>query len=438
MMAHALQQRIRAVDPVRRTGRVRRIFATHIEADGPALSLGALCRIDSRDAAGTAGFLAEVVHVDRESITLAPFDDKANTFPGAKVEAVNSTDQVPVGETFLGRAIDPLGRPIDGGTLPASAVTRALHAKPLSPLDRSSPREALETGLRAVDGLLPLAKGQRVGIFAPAGVGKTSLITQIATHVKADVVIVALIGERGREVEALWSGLAADIKARTTLVAATADQPATLRVRAGHYALSLAEHWRDNGMHVLLLLDSVTRLAMAMREIGLAAGEPPTVRAYTPNVFASMPRIVERAGAVRTGGAISAIMTVLSETEDIDDPLCEMMKSLLDGHILLSRALAEQGHFPAIDVNRSVSRQSAALLSPHDLQRVRHVTGLISAFEQSRMMRQAGLYVQGSDPQIDEAVAKHPRITSFLQQRLGERAAPSELRGAMMQITGAA
>ncbi|HLY89139.1 MAG TPA: FliI/YscN family ATPase [Acetobacteraceae bacterium] len=436
MMAHPWQDRIRMADPVRRTGRVRRIRATHVEADGPALPLGAHCRIAGQRSDGPAPILAEVVRVDRESISLVPFEDGASTFPGAEVVALPASQHVAVGDAFLGRAVDALGRAIDEGMNPKGTTLAPLHGETVSPLDRASPRQMLPTGIRAIDGLLTLARGQRVGIFAAAGVGKTSLITQLAAQVDADVVVLVLVGERGREVEALWSGLPSSIRNRTSLVAATSDQPAMSRVRAGHYAMALAEHWRKQGKQVLLLLDSVTRLAMAMREIGLAAGEPPTVRAYTPNVFAAIPRLIERAGAMRAGGSISAVMTVLSETDDVDDPISEMMKSLLDGHIILSRTLAEQGHFPAIDVSRSVSRQAEALRSPEQAVHVRQVAAWISAYEQSRAMRQAGLYASGSDALIDEAIARHASITAFLRQGSTEASSPEKSYALLEALQG--
>ena len=259
---------------------------------------------------------------------------------------------MPVGDAFLGRAVDALGRPIDGRPAVATHRRGRLRGEAIPPLGRLSPRERLETGIRAIDCLLTIGRGQRVGLFAAAGVGKTSLMAQLARQVDADRCVICLVGERGREVEALWSdGLTEESRARTRagrgdLRPVGGDARPGLRPGA-RARRSLA---RARAIHVVLLLDSVTRLAMAMREIGLAAGEPPTVRAYTPSVFATIPKLVERCGALRAGGAITALMTVLAETDDVDDPVSEMMKSLLDGHIILSRSLAEQGHFPAIDV----------------------------------------------------------------------------------------
>jgi flagellum-specific ATP synthase len=299
MKANVAQKRVAAFDPVLRTGRVRKILATHIEADGPNVPLGTLCAVEGGSTDTGGSFQAEVVGVDHDHIVLVPLEEGIPTFSGALVKADARPENMPVGAAFLGRAVDALARPFDDlGPIRADAFS-PLHGRVLSPLDRCSPNQIVETGLRGIDGLLTLGQGQRIGIFAPSGAGKTSLMSQIARQVAADVIVICLVGERGREVEALWQhSFTPEDRARTTLVAATSDQSAAMRVRACSYALSLAEYWRDEGKHVLFLLDSVTRLAMALREIGLAAGEPPTVRAYTPSVFAALPKIVERCGAV--------------------------------------------------------------------------------------------------------------------------------------------
>ncbi|MDB5440005.1 MAG: Flagellar protein FliI, partial [Caulobacteraceae bacterium] len=282
--------------------------------------------------------------------------------------------------------------------------------------------------------LLTLGLGQRVGVFAPSGVGKTSLVTQLANQTACDRLVLCLVGERGREVEALWSGgLTAATKQRATVVAATSDQTAMMRVRAVDYALALCDHWRQQGLHVLLLLDSVTRYAMALREIGLAAGEPPTVRAYTPSVFAAIPKVVERCGALKAGGSISAVMTVLSETEDNDDPICELMKSLLDGHIVLSRRLADQGHFPAIDVSRSLSRLADSLVDEDHRRDARRAVEMLSTYDASKMLIETGVYATGSIEAIDRAVALRPGLLGVLRQARTERVDFSTGKAALAQ-----
>lgn len=421
MQAERLLEQVRAIDPVRRSGHVRSVFPTHVEADGPNVPLGTICSIETAPGS-IASFDAEVVRIKPDGITLSLLEEAQPTFSGAQVIARSSASLAWVGDAFKGRMIDAMGRPIDSGPPIIADRQRALHGLATAPLDRCSPKIPVETGIRAIDGLLTLGQGQRIGIFAAAGVGKTSLMTQIACQTACDVAILCLVGERGREVEAFWTeGLTPEARARTTMVAATSDQPAAMRVRAGHYALALAENWRAQGAHVLLVIDSATRLAMAMREIGLAAGEPPTVRAYTPGVLAAIPKLVERCGALATGGAITAVMTVLSETDDVDDPVCEMMKSLLDGHIILSRSLAEQGHFPAIDLPRSVSRQAHGLVDPKQRNDARKVVEWLSVYDAAKTLIDAGLHNKGSNSALDLAIERTPEIREFLRQERDDR-----------------
>jgi flagellum-specific ATP synthase len=301
--------------------------------------------------------------------------------------------------------------PIDGIPRVRGAQSAPLHGIVPGPLERAAPNRVASTGIKAIDALLTLGRGQRVGIIAASGVGKTSLIEQLAVQTDADHIILCLVGERGREVESLWRKVSArDDRGRFTLVAATSDESAAHRTRAPLVALALAEHWRSMGRHVLLLVDSITRLAMALREIGLAAGSPPTVRAYTPNVFSALPRLVERCGALRSGGAITAIMTVLSETDEVDDPIVELMKSLLDGHIVLSRTIAEQGQFPAIDITRSVSRGVETRLAVAHREALRECVAMLSAYNDARVMIETGSYRSGTNKLVDRAIGRHGRM----------------------------
>lgn len=436
MKAHPLIERLKAHDPVLRTGRVTAIRPTALEADGPGVTLGTVCAVE---AGNGQGFEAEVVKIDGGSVTLSPIGDHASTFVGARVAAVDANGGVPAGDGYLGRAVDAFGRPIDGaGPIRKEAVV-PLHPPVTGPLERASPNEVFVTGVRAIDACLTLGVGQRVGIFAPSGAGKTTLMTQIVQQAVADVTVLCLVGERGREVEAIWRELQGSANGgRTTLVAATSDQSAPMRVRAANYAMALASYWRDCGRNVLLVVDSVTRLAMALREMGLAAGEPPTIRAYTPGVFAAIPRFVERCGALRGGGAITAVMTVLSEGADMDDPVCEMMKSVLDGHVLLSRELAETGHFPAIDMSRSISRQANGLMGERHLSASRRVREWIARYETSRTLIESGLYVPGSSADIDRAIERRPSIMSFLQQDVVEFSRYEETLTALERLAGKA
>lgn len=440
MKDHPFLVLLRSLDPIARTGRVTKILPTFVEADGPSVARGSLCEIECLDANGRvrAPIVAEVASVDRDTIRMVPLETDASIVSGARVTARNAT-VAPVGDACLGRAVDALGRPIDDHGPIRSDARAAIAGEVTAPLSRTSSASVLETGVRAIDGLLTLGQGQRIGLFAASGVGKTTLVNQLANQVQADRCVICLVGERGREVEALWSReLDSGARRRTTLVAATSDETAAMRVRAATYSLALAEHWRAQGHNVLLLLDSVTRLAMAMREIGLAAGEPPTVRAYTPSVFSAIPKLIEQCGALKTGGSITAIMTVLSETDDVDDPISEMMKSLLDGHIILSRSLAEQGHFPAIDVPRSISRLASRLTNDAHGKAAERAVALLSTYEASRTLIETGIYVKGASPEIDRALELRPKLLEFLKQRPSDQTPFNDAREALVRITGKA
>ncbi len=433
MTEHRFLDRMRDAELVRPAGFVRKVAHGYFEASGPACTVGDLCEVE-----GEAGaVLAEVAAVDDAGLILVPLEQRRQVRLAARVRALASGGEVAVGEGFAGRAIDALGRPFDGGAAIAAAARVPLAGSVPRPLDRAAPARKVTTGIRAIDGLLTLGEGQRVGIFAAAGVGKTSLLEQLAGQIECDRCVLCLVGERGREVEGIWRGIASrDDAARFTLVAATSDETAALRARSANVALCLAEYWRDRGEHVLLVIDSVTRLAMALREIGLAAGEPPTVRAYTPNVFAALPRLVERCGATRAGGAITAVMTVLAETDDVDDPIVEVTKSLLDGHIVLSRTLAERGHFPAIDVSRSISRQAARLMESGHAAAARGAVSRLGVYDEARVMIESGVYKNGANPEIDQAIATRARLTAFLCQGQGERSSFADTLSGLQAAVG--
>jgi flagellum-specific ATP synthase len=412
---HPYVTAMRRVDPATRRGTVTRVMPTYIEADGPGVPLGSLCTLGTPDA--QQGY-AEVVKVEVGRVTLVPYTPASSLCVGDTVYAARVGATLPVGPTYLGRVIDPLGRPLDGRPpIVAGDASWPLAGVSTSALDRLSPDTPLQTGIRVLDSLLTLGIGQRAGIFAGSGVGKTTLLGSLARNVEADVCVLCLVGERGREAEDFWQrSLSESARARSTMVVATSDQPAVMRARSVLVALSLAEYFRAQGAHVLLLLDSVTRYALALREIGLAAGEPPTVRAYTPSVFAALPKIVERCGALKGGGAITALMTVLTETDDVDDPMAETMRALLDGHIVLTRELAEQGHFPAIQVPRSVSRVMQHVAQPEERRLAADVVGQLALYESSRTLIESGLYLAGSNPALDRALHLRPALIDFLRQ----------------------
>ncbi|ARR56350.1 hypothetical protein HY78_24270 [Rhizorhabdus wittichii DC-6] len=413
-------------------GQVRRIRSGEVEADGPDLPIGSHCLIGGGNRPPVR---AQVVSVAADSVLLSPFGKVENLRIGDRVEACPVHQDNMVGDGFAGRAVNALGEPLDGGP-PIRGEEDFVHRAP-PVLDRVSPSEPLPTGIRAIDGLLTLGRGQRMGIFAASGVGKTSLIEQLLRQARCDRVVICLVGERGREVEAFWGAMRkSETSARTTLVAATADESAPMRARSVELALRLAEYWRDRGEDVLLVVDSITRLAMALREIGLLAGEPPTARAYTPNVFRELPVIVERCGAVRQGGAITAVFTVLSETDDVDDPIVEVMKSLLDGHIVLSRRLAQAGHFPAVDVGRSISRLFERLVDGPHRDAASRCRAALADYEEARILVESGMYKAGSDRAIDSAIAMRGRLQAFLRQPQDQAASWNETRAALIQIGG--
>ncbi|HZG34040.1 MAG TPA: FliI/YscN family ATPase [Sphingopyxis sp.] len=423
MMASALLREIETQDFAAYRGKVTHISDARIEARGPLARLGDYCEIET----GAAPLLAEVVAIEAERLVLMPLATGSAVALGATVTASQRFSRVTVGNGLANRAIDALGRPIDGRGALTDIRQLDRQAILAAPLDRITPDRAVATGIRAIDTLLPLGAGQRIGIFAASGVGKTSLVEQLSQQIECDHVILCLVGERGREVEALWAAHRDRTQgARTSIVAATSDESASMRVRAVEQALAMAEYWRAGGKHVVLFVDSATRLAFALRELGLAAGEPPALRALTPNIFTHIPRIVERCGALRGGGAISAIFTILSETDDVDDPIVELMKSLLDGHIVLSRRLAEKGHFPAIDIGASVSRLATRLLTGDALALARQAQSILASHEEARTMIESGIYRPGSSDAIDRAIDRMPALTRYLQQGTTERDDPAD------------
>ncbi len=413
-------------------GRVRRLRSGEIEADGPDAAVGAHCWVGEDPVRRVR---AQVVSIADGRVLLSPFAPVDRLCVGDRVEACGGGGGVMVGDGLAGRAIDALGRPLDGGGAIVGQDAAPLDAPCV--LDRVTPERPFATGIRAIDGLLTLGRGQRMGIFAASGVGKTSLVEQLLAQADCDRVVICLVGERGREVEAFWRAMRASAHGgRTTLVAATADDSAPMRARSVDVALRLSEYWRDRGEHVLLVVDSITRLAMALREIGLLAGEPPTARAYTPNVFRELPIIVERCGAVRQGGAITALFTVLSETDDVDDPIVEVMKSLLDGHIVLSRRLAQAGHFPAIDVARSISRLFDRLVDRDHRAAAARCRAAMATYDEARILIESGMYKAGSDRAIDGAIAARSRIQTFLQQPQDRPAPWDEMRAGLIAMAG--
>jgi flagellum-specific ATP synthase len=364
---------------------------------------------------------AEVVGLREGKVLLMPFGDLRGIAAGSEVIGTGRPLAVPIGEGLLGRIVDAFGRPLDGKPLHGPSRVSTLRLEPHNPLSRSRIRQVMETGVRCIDCLLTLGKGQRVGIFSGSGIGKSTLLGMIARNVRSDVNVIALIGERGREVlEFIERNLGADGLRRSVVVVATSDQPALTRCRAAYTATAIAEHFRDAGREVLLIMDSITRFAMAQREIGLSVGEPPTARGYTPSVFAALPRLLERAGTAEGKGATTAIYTVLVEGDDINDPVADSMRAILDGHIVLSRELANHGHFPAIDLLNSSSRLLVDIVPSDERELVLKAIAALSAVAKSRDLIDVGAYRSGTNPELDAALRILPELNRLLCQGMQE------------------
>ena len=429
-----------SASPFRISGRLTRINGLVMEAAGLKLSLGSGCHIAIP---GGAAVEAEVVGFSGEKLFMMPTDDVYGLAPGAHVVPLESPSRMPVagdrpaprrrgpdrakhlpvGDELLGRVLDGAGRPLDSlGPLNARHA-RSLQSRPLNPLQRAPISSSLDVGIRAINSLLTVGRGQRLGLFAGSGVGKSVLLGMMARFTGAELIVVGLIGERGREVkEFIENILGAEGLKRSVVVAAPADTSPLMRLQGAAYATTIAEHFRDQGRHVLLIMDSLTRVAMAQREIALAIGEPPVTRGYPPSVFARLPQLVERAGnGAEGGGSITAFYTVLAEGDDQQDPIADAARAILDGHIVLSRQLAEQGHYPAIDIEASISRAMTSLIKPLHLEVVRRFKRLYSRYQRSRDLISVGAYTAGSDPTLDQAIAMHPGFETFLQQGMDER-----------------
>jgi flagellum-specific ATP synthase len=426
--AARLLDTVRAADWVKRTGRIVRSVGLTVESEGPDARLGEICEISSR--ARGERTLAEVVGFAEGRVLLMPYEDLVGIESGSEVLATGESAHVVAGRHLLGRVIDGFGMPIDERPLAQDGAKCSLYPPPLNPLRRGMITEVLECGVRAIDTLLTIGRGQRVGIFSGSGVGKSTVLGMIARQVKADVSVIALIGERGREVKTfVETGLSREAQARSVVVAATSDQPALVRRRAAFLATAIAEHFRDEGLHVCLTMDSVTRIAMAQREIGLASGELPTARAYTPSVFALLPRLLERGGVAASGGSLTALYTVLVEGDDMTDPIADTVRSILDGHIVLSRAVAQRARFPAVDITQSISRLTTAIVTEAERNLIAETVKLIAQFEASRDLIEVGAYRAGTNATVDRAIKLMPEIDKLLAQRPEE----VETRAAAMQ-----
>lgn len=425
--------KVTRTDPIRPMGRVVKMVGMTIEIDGMAAPVGSLCRINT--GRHSTGVLCEVVGFRGHTLVVMPYQEAAGVAPGQVATVVAHQLTVPVGEELLGRVVNGLGQPLDGGPGLGRLPRRRLVAEPPPALTRQRKTEILTTGIRAVDSLITTAKGQRLGIFAGSGVGKSVLLGMLARHARVDVNVVALIGERGREVkEFIERDLGPEGLSRSVVVVVTSDESAVMRAKGAETAMAIAESFREANRDVLFLMDSATRYAMSLREIGLAAGEPPTTKGYPPSVFAALPRLCERAGWSAVN-AMTAFITVLIEGDDIHDPIGDAMRSILDGHVMLSRDLARENHYPAIDPLGSISRLRQDVLDSESLAAGTKVMKWLKALEENRDLINIGAYVAGSDPLVDEALSKYDAMRAFLRQDVQHYAPLQDSLAGLQKLT---
>ncbi len=421
----------------RRYGRLVRVTGLTLEVVGCQLIMGQRCEVET---ATGAVLLAEVVGFNRDISYLMPLQPMSGLYAGARVLPVDGEETIRVGEHLLGRVVDGLLQPLDGRPLKEEGERVPLFSSPPNPLLRTPVREPLDVGIRAINGLLTVGKGQRLGLFAGSGVGKSMLLGMMTRNTSARIVVVGLIGERGREVrEFIEHSLGSEGLARAVVIAAPADQSPLMRLRAAQLCHRIAEYFREQGQDVLLLMDSLTRYAQAQREIALAIGEPPATRGYPPSVFSLLTQLVERAGnGTHPEGSLSAFYTVLAEGDDQQDPVVDSARAILDGHIVLTRRLAEEGHYPAIDIGASVSRVMPQVVSPEWQGLAVNLRQLWGRYQQVRELLPLGGYQPGADPQMDEAVQRYPAIASFLQQGIQEETPITQVLGGLKHVLGRA
>ncbi len=411
---------IQKTETIQRFGRVSQVVGLVIEGIGPAAAVGDACQITTTGQ--SQAIPAEVVGFRDEKTLLMPLGEVRGIEPGCRIMPLGAPAQARVGKGLLGRVLDGMGQPIDEKGPMDYEGEVPLYARPVNPVLRKRISQPVDVGVRAINALLTIGKGQRMAIFSGSGVGKSTLLGMMARHTTADVNVIALIGERGREVrEFLEKDLGEEGRKRSVVVVATSDRHPLLRMRGTYLATALAEYFRDQGKDVLFMMDSITRFAMASREVGLAVGEPPTAKGYTPSVFAQLPRLLERAGTTSGPGSITGIYTVLVDGDDLMDPIADAIRSIADGHIVLSRDLANQNHYPAIDVLASISRVMGDIVVPEQMETRNQLVALLATYRRSEDLINIGAYVAGTNPNIDYAIKKIPEINSFLRQAVAER-----------------
>ncbi len=409
---------LKTADTYKYLGKIEKIVGMTIEASGPVCNIGDVCRIYSK--AMDSSIFAEVVGFNDRRVLLMPYTDMEGIGPGSIVESTGDKLMVRVGEALKGRIIDAVGNPLDGGAPVEYTEAVPISGTPVNPLTRPKISEPIELGVKAIDGILTIGKGQRMGIFAGSGVGKSTLMGMIARKVKADINVIALVGERGREVrEFIENDLGDEGMARSVVVVATSDQPAMMRNKCPMTATAIAEYFCSQGMDVLLMMDNLTRYAMAQREIGLSIGEPPVARGYTPSIYSAMPKLLERAGCFERG-SITGIYAVLVEGDDTNEPISDTVRGIIDGHIVLSRKIAAQNHYPAIDILPSVSRLMTIICDEKQVNAAGKLRNLLSLYNNNYDLISIGAYKKGTNPALDEAIKKIDKINAFLMQGMYE------------------
>lgn len=436
------EKKMKRLAPYRQYGKLTRATGLVMEATGLQLPIGTTCIIERDNGVGIDEVESEVVGFNGQQLFLMPLEEVDGILPGARVYAPGRMHgqppgkQLPLGPALLGRVLDASARPLDGKPAPDTGYRAPLITPPFNPLQRVPIHHVLDTGVRAINGMLTVGKGQRVGLFAGSGVGKSVLLGMMARYTQADVIVVGLIGERGREVKDFIENiLGEEGRKRSVVIAAPADVSPLLRMQGAAYATRIAEDFRDRGQDVLLIMDSLTRYAMAQREIALAIGEPPATKGYPPSVFAKLPALVERAGnGTQDGGSITAFYTVLTEGDDQQDPIADAARAILDGHVVLSRRLAEAGHYPAIDIEASISRAMTELITPEHYGYVKNFKQLLSSYQRNRDLISVGAYAAGSDPLLDRAINLYPQLEAWLQQGIQERCGYDEAREGLFAL----
>ncbi|MFD1018182.1 flagellar protein export ATPase FliI [Thalassobacillus hwangdonensis] len=409
------------MDTFKRYGKVNRVVGLMIESKGPETSIGDVCLIHSSNERGKV-ITAEVVGFHEENVLLMPYKEIRDIGPGSLVEATGQPLQIKTGKSLIGSVVDAMGQPLDDQPLPNGLQSYPTEQQPPNPLSRPTIREPIQVGVRAIDTLLTVGKGQRIGIFAGSGVGKSTLMGMIARNSAADINVIALIGERGREVrEFIENELGEEGLKKTIVVAATSDQPALMRIKGAYTATAISEYFRDLGYDVNLMMDSVTRVAMAQREVGLAIGEPPTTKGYTPSVFAVLPKLLERTGT-SAKGTVTAFYTVLVDGDDMNEPIADAVRGILDGHFVLDRKLAEQNQFPAINVLKSISRVMNHIAHTDHIEAANRFRSLLATYEENKELIQIGAYKKGTSREIDLAIRYHPDMIRFLKQTMRDEA----------------